>query len=220
MKRLFSAAGETAATPQGVTGVQSLRIPRSSHHQLKEATMKGWMSRVRPSTHVSMIVFAALALTIGALLFGGGATARRTSRRSSGGSALLRAVPELGEQPTRTTRRHRHDQRQWHRSSSNSHGRRQWGRDRPDHHRSGRRLHGRHRQYFRPGLRGDRDRLLSRGPARSTASRSIRAGRRTRLRPSRSAAGEQRRRQRPTRSARSMLWRSRPREVVTRSRRS
>ena len=37
--------------------------------------MKGWMSRVRPSTRVSMIVFAALALTIGALLFGGGATA-------------------------------------------------------------------------------------------------------------------------------------------------
>ena len=37
--------------------------------------MKGWMSRVRPSTRVSSIVLAALALTIGALLFGGGATA-------------------------------------------------------------------------------------------------------------------------------------------------
>ena len=113
--------------------------------------MKGRMSRVRPSTRVSAIVLAALALTIGALLFGGGATAAGHSADLPGVPHYFGPFPNWANSPTRTTRRHRHDHRQWRRSSSNSHGRRQRGRHRPHDHEPGQRLHGRDRQHFGPG---------------------------------------------------------------------
>ena len=218
MRRLFPAAGETAATPRSVSGVQSLRIPHSKYRQLKEATMKGWMSRVRPSTHVSSIVLAALALTIGALLFGGGATAAGPPADLPGVPHYFGPFPNWANsplaQPAATVT-----------INGNGAGAQATATVGANGAVTGLTITATGGGYTTatvsisgPGSGATATAFVQR-PARSTRSRSRRAATATRPPPSRSAAAERRRRQRRTRRGGSTRSRLRSRGAATRSRR-